>query len=146
MILEGNCKSEKYILYLCFLGSLSYAALDSVPHDLVDNAAVVGTVSLVTAGLFLLDMGGPKAKKPSSQLTAQQKKQSKQAETPKSITQQVYDIEKEIQRSERRHLDTTEEIAKSKKENGHKNGAKNGKNGTAMEMEPRKGPNGNKWK
>ncbi|GJQ81816.1 hypothetical protein Trydic_g357 [Trypoxylus dichotomus] len=44
------------------LGGLELAALESVPSDLVDNAAVLGTLSLVTAALFLLDMAGPKAK------------------------------------------------------------------------------------
>lgn len=45
------------------LGSLEFAALDSVPEDLIDNAAVLGTLSLTTAALFLLDLAGPKGKK-----------------------------------------------------------------------------------
>lgn len=50
------------LLYIV-LGSLEFAALDSVPPDLVDNAAVLGTLSLITAALFLLDLAGPRAKK-----------------------------------------------------------------------------------
>ncbi|KAB0792991.1 hypothetical protein PPYR_12611 [Photinus pyralis] len=50
------------LLYIV-LGSLAFAALDSVPPDLVDNAAVLGTLSLITAALFLLDLCGPRAKK-----------------------------------------------------------------------------------
>lgn len=34
-----------------------YASLDSVPPDLVDNAAVLGTLALITGLLFLLDVG-----------------------------------------------------------------------------------------
>ncbi|KRT80334.1 hypothetical protein AMK59_8146 [Oryctes borbonicus] len=44
------------------LGGLELAALESVPSDLVDNAAILGTLSLVTAALFLLDIAGPKGK------------------------------------------------------------------------------------
>lgn len=47
-----------------FTGSLEFASLESIPPDLIDNAAVLGTLSLITASLFLLDLGGPKAKKP----------------------------------------------------------------------------------
>ncbi|KAK4873713.1 hypothetical protein RN001_013073 [Aquatica leii] len=53
------------LLYI-ILGSLEFAALDSVPPDLVDNAAVLGSLSLITAVLFLIDLGGPRAKKTSS--------------------------------------------------------------------------------
>lgn len=45
-----------------FKGSLSFASIDSVPQNLVDNAAILGTLAVVTGVLFLLDMGGPKAK------------------------------------------------------------------------------------
>nr|XP_023023281.1 uncharacterized protein LOC111511495 [Leptinotarsa decemlineata] len=127
------------------MGSLSYAALDSVPPNLIDNAAIVGTVSLVTAGLFLLDMAGPKAKK-SSKVSPSAKKIIKPTE-PKSISQQVYDIEREIENSERKHLDTFEPKPK-KNGNGGQNGIRNGKaarngiNGNGMEMEQRKSSKG----
>lgn len=39
-------------------------AIDDLPPDLVDNAIILGTLSLVTAGLFLIDMAGPKSVKP----------------------------------------------------------------------------------
>ncbi|KAK5641551.1 hypothetical protein RI129_010098 [Pyrocoelia pectoralis] len=54
------------LLYIV-LGSLAFAALDSVPPDLVDNAAILGTLSLITAALFLLDLAGPRAKKASAE-------------------------------------------------------------------------------
>jgi hypothetical protein len=44
-------------LLFIIVGSLVYASLDSVPLDLVDNAAVLGTLALVTGLLFLLDIG-----------------------------------------------------------------------------------------
>lgn len=127
-----------------FSGSLSFAALDSVPHDLVDNAAIVGTVSLATAGLFLLDMGGPKAKKKSVEDKMKKKKNSESSHR-KSITQQVYDIEREIETSEKKHLDTFEKVKRksSKEINGYKNGTKNGTSrDNGMEMEPTKKLNG----
>lgn len=133
-----------YYNFSLFSGSLSFAALDSVPHDLVDNAAIVGTVSLATAGLFLLDMGGPKAKKNSAEDKMKKKKNSGSSHR-KSITQQVYDIEREIETSEKKHLDTFEKGKKksSKEVNGFKNGANNGMSrDNGMEMEPTKKLNG----
>lgn len=127
-----------------FSGSLSFAALDSVPHDLVDNAAIVGTVSLATAGLFLLDMGGPKAKKKPTEEKMKKKKNSESSHR-KSITQQVYDIEREIETSEKKHLDTFEKDKKkpSKDINGYKNGTKHGlSRDNGMEMEPQRKLNG----
>ncbi|KAJ8922940.1 hypothetical protein NQ315_001485 [Exocentrus adspersus] len=91
-------------LLFVVLGSLSFAALDSVPPDLVDNAAVVGTVSLVTGALFLLDMGGPKRRKPTP-IQSKTRRPSKQPPEAKSISQQVQDIEKQLEQSERAHLD-----------------------------------------
>lgn len=41
---------------------MELAALESVPNDLVDNAAILGGLSLVTAALFLIDLAGPKGK------------------------------------------------------------------------------------
>lgn len=149
------------------LGSLAFAAIDSVPQNLVDNAAILGTLSVVTGALFLLDMGAPKAKKkalPPAEIQEGQKNrtttQSTTNETSaeqttngqphqlangqangdrtrsRSITEQVYDIEREIERSERAtHLDDLireeeEERRKIKKElknNGIRNGGPSSK-------------------
>lgn len=112
-----------------------------MPHDLVDNAAIVGTISLVTAALFLLDMGGPKAKKKPTEQKLEKNKRSVESGHRKSITQQVYDIEREIEKSEKKNFDTFEKVKpKSTKEmNGHKNGTKNGlRNENGIEMEPPK--------
>ncbi|KAK7865485.1 hypothetical protein R5R35_002355 [Gryllus longicercus] len=38
------------------VGSLELAALDSVPDELIDNAAILGVVSLITGALFLIDL------------------------------------------------------------------------------------------
>lgn len=72
-------------------GSLEFASIDSVPPDLVDNAAILGTLSLITAALFLLDLGGPKAKD-----EPQRKAKIKNRETP--VRKEMYDVESEIQR------------------------------------------------
>lgn len=47
------------------MGSMIYTVLDSVDPELVDNTAILGTLSLVTALLFLLDalLGGRKKRK-----------------------------------------------------------------------------------
>lgn len=107
---------------MCNLGSLELAALDSVPPDLVDNAAILGSVSLLTAALFLLDMGGPKARKTSTHAQTVPRTVAKPLET-RTISQQVYDIEKEIEKT---HLDSPEMRKQSKDQrNGHV-GQKNG--------------------
>lgn len=38
------------------VGALSLASIDSVPEDLVDNAAVLGALCLLTALTFIVDM------------------------------------------------------------------------------------------
>lgn len=68
LIVLGTYINRRYTLYfqhissIVFIGGLELAALESVPSDLVDNAAILGTLSLVTAALFLLDLAGPKGK------------------------------------------------------------------------------------
>ncbi|XP_018580339.1 uncharacterized protein LOC108917988 [Anoplophora glabripennis] len=111
------------ILFIA-MGSLSFAALDSVPQDLVDNAAIVGTVSLVTGALFLLDMGGPKAKKPTEAQPKSKKATKPKSVEPKSISQHVNDIEKQIEQSERTHFDRydPQKSFKESKNNGIRNG------------------------
>lgn len=41
-------------------GGLELASLDSIPNNLIVNAAVLGTFSLVVAALFLIDLMGPR--------------------------------------------------------------------------------------
>ncbi|XP_077298591.1 uncharacterized protein LOC143919895 isoform X2 [Arctopsyche grandis] len=48
--------------FLLGMGGLELASLDSVPDNLIDNAAVLGVLSLVTAALFLIDLAGPRGK------------------------------------------------------------------------------------
>lgn len=89
-------------------------------------------------------MGGPKAKKPPPEEKTKKKKSSESSHR-KSITQQVYDIEREIENSEKKHLDTFEKVKKKplKEMNGVKNGSKNGnRKDNGMEMEPAKKMNG----
>lgn len=99
------------ILFI-ILGSLEFASLDSVPADLIDNAAILGTLSLVTAGLFLLDMGGPRAKKYPKY--GQQEKAGKAQDlkaSPRTISQQVYEVEREKEKNK-----DVEKRTKAKKE------------------------------
>lgn len=86
------------------IGSLEFAALESVPPDLVDNAAILGTISLVTAALFLLDLGSPKAKKP----------QHKVQIIPKPKTQEprrleMFEIESEIEKRKKPAVESAPE-------------------------------------
>ncbi|XP_021936991.1 uncharacterized protein LOC110838262 isoform X2 [Zootermopsis nevadensis] len=67
--LRNGRKMEKFFLGMgallfIIVGSLVYASLDSVPPDLVDNAAVLGTLALFTGLLFLLDIGLSRPKPP----------------------------------------------------------------------------------
>ncbi|CAG9094023.1 unnamed protein product [Plutella xylostella] len=48
------------LLFFLVLGGLALASLDSVPHTLVTNATVLGTLSLIVAALFLLDLMSPR--------------------------------------------------------------------------------------
>ncbi|XP_003424575.2 uncharacterized protein LOC100679975 isoform X1 [Nasonia vitripennis] len=44
------------VILFGIVGALSMASIDSVPNDLIDNAAVLGTLCLVTAMVFIADM------------------------------------------------------------------------------------------
>ncbi|CAH1161481.1 unnamed protein product [Phyllotreta striolata] len=105
------------------LGSLSFAAIDSVPHNLIDNAAIVGTVSLVVAALFLLDIGGPKRRTP-KQTAAKLKKPP----DSKVITKQVYEAEKR-KKDERKASAPEMQFVPKKAEKNERNGV------TTMEMQ-----------
>lgn len=48
------------MLFFLVLGGLELASLDSVPHKLIVNAAVLGSLSLAVAALFLIDLMGPR--------------------------------------------------------------------------------------
>ncbi|XP_049869541.1 uncharacterized protein LOC126369243 [Pectinophora gossypiella] len=48
------------MLFFLVLGGLELASLDSVPHNLVTNASVLGSLSLIVAALFLVDLMGPR--------------------------------------------------------------------------------------
>lgn len=98
------------LILFFFVGSLAYASIDSVPQHLVDNAAILGTLSIVTGVLFLTDMGSPKKRKPRPPTPPASRKASEQVHPPpdvsvvqiqednkppkRSITEQVYDIER----------------------------------------------------
>lgn len=100
-----------HLILFFFVGSLAYASIDSVPQHLVDNAAILGTLSIVTGVLFLADMGSPKKRKPRPPTPPASRKASEQVHPPpdvsvvqiqddnnkpqkRSITEQVYDIER----------------------------------------------------
>ncbi|XP_063825479.1 uncharacterized protein LOC135075038 [Ostrinia nubilalis] len=66
------------MLFFIILGGLELASLDSVPKKLVVNASVLGTLSLVVAALFLLDLMGPRV------YTATKQAQTDSTSTPKT--------------------------------------------------------------
>ncbi|KAL0841524.1 hypothetical protein ABMA28_015194 [Loxostege sticticalis] len=66
------------MLFFIILGGLELASLDSVPKKLVVNASVLGTLSLIVAALFLVDLMGPRV------YTATRHAQTESASTPKT--------------------------------------------------------------
>ncbi|XP_041978344.1 uncharacterized protein LOC121732507 isoform X1 [Aricia agestis] len=58
-ILEGILLGFGMLFFL-ILGGLELASLDSVPYNLTVNASVLGSLSLVVAALFLVDLMGPR--------------------------------------------------------------------------------------
>ncbi|XP_060522941.1 uncharacterized protein LOC132699953 [Cylas formicarius] len=137
--LTGDLPTKKRVAELILLGvgailfvimgSLAFAAIEYITPKLVDNAAILGTLSLLTGALFLLDMAAPKAKE--KQLPAQQQqplKTTTEPDRPSSITQQIIDIEREIERSERESFDRDDSKAKTKKDVKN-NGIRNGNGG-----------------
>lgn len=89
---------------MIFVGSLEFAALDSVPPDLIDNAAILGTLSLTTAALFLLDLAGPRAKKPT--LQTQPKSITRALEVHKmQKTREPFSLEPEFARIENARME-----------------------------------------
>ncbi|XP_030752109.1 uncharacterized protein LOC115879421 [Sitophilus oryzae] len=127
------------ILYIV-IGSLCFAAIDSLPTNLIDNAAILGAVSVVGGALFLLDMGAPKAKKQPSlppPSTKRQVENGNKRGNQRNVVQEIQDIEREVTRSERA-VDIGDQpqvdgyTAKHKqipKTNGIKNGGTHYKNG-----------------
>ncbi|KAF2892984.1 hypothetical protein ILUMI_13188 [Ignelater luminosus] len=119
-------------LLFVVLGSLEFAALDSVPPDLVDNAAVIGSLSLITAALFLIDLGGPKAKKEVSEPAKSHRKVvSKPLESSNNKPPETYAVESEIERLERKEIEALEEHSKKLKSSKDQ---RNGQNGFAPKI------------
>lgn len=102
------------------MGSLEFASIDSVPPDLVDNAAVLGALSLITAALFLLDLGGPRAKIPHLQPpTARNVSQPLEAHKPMALHPNQTELEK-IEQKELAALETFNKRPKEQQsQNGH---------------------------
>ncbi|XP_017774314.1 PREDICTED: uncharacterized protein LOC108561054 [Nicrophorus vespilloides] len=105
------------------LGSLEFASLDSVPPDLIDNAAILGTLSLTTGALFLLDLAGPRAKAMPNGIDLHQQQQQQQ---PRSITRALeihkmksrgepFDLEPEFARVENERNGRIKEVEESAK-------------------------------
>lgn len=82
---------------------------------MIDNAAVLGTLSLITAGLFLLDLGGPRAKKPQPHALIVPQSISKQYEVrPKN---DVYNLESELGKRMVSEINNEHDRNKTEKEN-----------------------------
>lgn len=68
---------------------MSFASIEHVPHYLIDNASVLGALSVITALLFLIDLGAPRAKKANKTPT----KLSKATQSP-TLPQYTQEMEK----------------------------------------------------
>lgn len=109
---------------------MEFASLESVPNELIDNAAVLGTLSLITAALFLLDLGGPRAKKPQPHALIVPQSLSKQYEIrhPNDAYNLENDLEKrmvgELRNGQERHKEkeVNNKNNSDKTSNGHANG------------------------
>lgn len=120
-------------LFYIILGGLELAAIDSLPPNLVDNGIILGTLSLITAGLFLIDMGGPKAVKPikPSQLAAElARREYSSHPSATTMEPQTYKIEQET-KAKLEHPEKV--IIKELKDVQHRNGDLNG-NGLKKDM------------
>ncbi|KAJ8980130.1 hypothetical protein NQ317_009189 [Molorchus minor] len=128
--LFGELPTQKRITEFILLGvgAALFIALDSVPPDLVDNAAII--------------WGGPKAKVPLPIQSAQRRTSRSKPTEPKSFIQQVHDIEKQIEDSEKKQLDSFDpKKSKQHKHNGLQNG-RGRQNGQVSEMENTKNVKG----
>lgn len=90
---------------------MELAALESLPSDLVDNAAILATLSLITAALFLLDLAGPKGKS------------DKEIVYMKSAKPEIQLIEKQI---EPQLVRTVEQVPNGKETNDKSHKQQNG--------------------
>lgn len=107
---------------------MEFASLDAVPARLIDNAAVLGSLSLVTALLFLLDLGGPRARKKSTQSQTVNKVTDKQTEV--SAPQNGDIGEKPILKTNVKYIEVQEKRKDAlKKPEKEKNGQKSMQNG-----------------
>ncbi|KAL3274436.1 hypothetical protein HHI36_015824 [Cryptolaemus montrouzieri] len=118
------------ILYI-ILGGLELFAIDDLHPDLVDNGIIIGTLSLITAALFLIDMAGPKSVKPVKpaqfrNLQQQlQRRSSMEAEATNNNSQTVYRVEKQVDLPER---ELPEKVVIREIKEVQKNGGLNGRN------------------
>lgn len=105
-----------------FSGILELASLDAVPPQLEDNAAMLGILSLITAVLFVIDLGAPKAKpstrtqSPLARMTSKSSIHHSPRPTPQQP--QSYAIESEMADIERRKLEEYERQKMLKDQNG----------------------------
>lgn len=104
-------------------GSLSFASIEHVPHYLIDNASVLGALSIITAFFFLIDLGAPRAKKATTRTPIGISKATQIQIMPQ-------EMEKPIVRSEKKELEAMgmryhQEQKKVRLENGVK-GSQNG--------------------
>ncbi|XP_023951099.2 uncharacterized protein LOC112055297 [Bicyclus anynana] len=110
------------IIFFIVLGGLELASLDSVPHNLIVNASVLGSFSLVVAALFLIDLMGPRiytASRPSQtdQTFSSPKPEKKVSIVPQVVPPAPVDV---VDGKQNGHL-------QNGKQNGHvPNGKQNG--------------------
>lgn len=99
-------------------GSLSFASIEHIPHYLIDNASVLGALSIITALLFLVDLGAPRARKSTTRTPIGISK----ATQIQVVPQYEEKVEKPVVKSEKQVL----EQKKVRVENGVKGAKENG--------------------
>lgn len=107
-----------FLQRLLLPGSLSFASIEHVPHYLIDNASVLGALSIITALLFLIDLGAPRAKK-----ARKAPKTQARATQIEVLPQYTQEVEKPVTKKEKKVVETVDVKKKKTKfdvQNGYK--------------------------
>ncbi|KAK9882949.1 hypothetical protein WA026_001166 [Henosepilachna vigintioctopunctata] len=131
------------ILYI-ILGGLELFAIDDLPPDLVDNGIIIGTLSLITAALFLIDMAGPKRVKPVKPAQFRNLQQQLQRQNSRELigtngnnSQSLFASQEQIEirdQPEKVIIKEIKEVHKNGGINGQKNGHRNDETGRTKDQ------------
>lgn len=92
---------------------------------------MIGSLSLITAALFLIDLGGPKAKKEVSEPAKTHRKVISRPLESTNNKPDTYALESEIEKLERKEIEALEEHSKKAKSSKDQ---RNGQNGFAPKI------------